>query len=400
MDKNKNIGGFVFVVCGSKEHLDTLKLSYDTLSKKTKQPIIIITDQSRNEHPISYPNLMDIHTPKEFDHHKASIWLKTSLHKLLPEGKLYAYLDTDILAYGKNIDGVFDEYIAPIRFAPDHCKMEQFSPYAGNCGCMDMFEKKRKEVDDLIKKYDILSDSKEPEIIKKRAQLFETFNKSKTNGKLKLRFYFNYFMSWPYFRISKDFRYDKRKKIWIDIHETPLMHKVSMKRVARETGLKWNYLKNEMILPDGRNLWSNHCNHLQRNIQKKFNVTITQNDWQHWNGGVFLFSGDSREFMDTWHSYTMEIFNDPEWKTRDQGTLIATVWKLGLQDHPALDKKWNLIIDYYNSQLDVLEDDSITVDGRIKTFPELVHIYHHWGDESWPVWNKVIHKINNIPISS
>jgi hypothetical protein len=48
-------------------------------------------------------------------------------------------------------------------------------------------------------------------------------------------------------------------------------------------------------------------------------------DWQHWNGGVFLFDDSSVEFLSSWHEKTvMRIFDLPNWKTRDQGTLIAT----------------------------------------------------------------------------
>jgi hypothetical protein len=390
MDKKNKIGGFVFVVCGSKEHLDTLKLSYDTLRKKTQYPIIIVTDLSRNEYAIDYSYIIDISTPKEFDHHQASIWLKTSLHKILPKDVLYAYLDTDILAYGKHSDGIFDQFKEPVTFAPDHCKMDQFSPYAGNCGCMDMFEKKRNEVNNIIKQYDEFSISKDPAVIGKRKLLFEAFSKSKKNGRLRIGFYFKYFLSWPHFYLSDQFKYDKRKRLWMDIQGNPLMHKINMKKVAGKAGLKWNYLKNEMTLPDGRSLWNNFCHHLQENILKKFNVEVKEKNWQHWNGGVFLFSNESEEFMNTWHNFTMEIFKDPEWKTRDQGTLIATAWKLGLQDQATLNIKWNLIMDYYNQHLEVLEDGSITVDGKTKVFPELVHIYHHWEDTSWTVWNKVI----------
>lgn len=391
---------FVFVACGALEHVNTLLLSYQVLFKKTNHKIYVVTDNSRNEKKIDLENLIDVKTPEKFDNHQASIWLKTSLNKFLPSNCLYAYLDTDILAYGKQPDGIFENYRSPITFAPDHCKMDQFSPYAGNCGCMEMFEKKRIEVKEFISQSDPLSNSTDPEVNKKRALLFETFSKSKRNGRLHVNFYLKYFFSWPYFRISDEFRYDKRKRLWTDNMENPLMYKVNMKRVAAKAGLKWNYLRNEMTLPDGRNLWSNYCSHLHQNIKNKFGIDVKQINWQHWNGGVFLFSDESNEFMNTWHDLTMEIFKDPQWKTRDQGTLIATVWKLGLQDHPTLDKKWNLIMDYYNHQLDVLDDGSVTIDGRTKIFPELVHIYHHWEDTSWGVWNQVMDKINKPTISS
>jgi hypothetical protein len=389
LDVKNQIGGYVFVVCGSKEHLDTLALSYSVLEKKTKYPIYVITDNSRNEYLLRYPQLINIQTPSELDHHQASIWLKTSLHRLLPSDKLYAYLDTDILAYGKHPDGIFDQYKSPIIFAPDHCKMPQFSSYAVICGCMDMFEKKRKEVNELLKKHDPLSQSNDPQIISKREELFKIFQQSKTNGKLPFKFYLRYFSSWPVFWINNEFKLDQRKKIWFDSAGQPVMHKINMRMIAKKAGLKWNYLRNEITLPDGRNLYSNFCSHLSKQIKNKFGIEITDANWQHWNGGVFIFGPQSSDFMNTWHQFTMEIFKDKEWKTRDQGTLIATVWKSGLQDHLTLSKKWNLILDYFYPVLQVRDDRKITIDGNEWIDPEFVHIYHHWGDTSWEVWNKV-----------
>ena len=59
---------------------------------------------------------------------------------------------------------------------------------------------------------------------------------------------------------------------------------------------------------------------------------------------MFVFDKSSIAFLNTWHDYTMEIFNDPEWKTRDQGTLIATAWKFGLQYHQTLPIGYNFLI--------------------------------------------------------
>jgi hypothetical protein len=87
------------------------------------------------------------------------------------------------------------------------------------------------------------------------------------------------------------------------------------------------------------------CDHLRQGIREKFGIEITEPDWQHWNGGVYLFDAESTEFLDTWHDLTRRIFADPFWKTRDQGTLVATVWKLGLEEQPTLDRKFNYIVD-------------------------------------------------------
>jgi len=90
---------------------------------------------------------------------------------------------------------------------------------------------------------------------------------------------------------------------------------------------------------------ANECDHLKAAIKSKFDVEIDEPSWQHWNGGVFLFDSESSDFMNTWHDYTRQIFADPAWKTRDQGTLIATVWKHGLQHQPMLPDAYNYIVD-------------------------------------------------------
>jgi hypothetical protein len=90
---------------------------------------------------------------------------------------------------------------------------------------------------------------------------------------------------------------------------------------------------------------SNECDHLLLAIKSKFGVEISEPNWQHWNGGVFVFDAEATDFMDTWHQYTRSIFSDPHWRTRDQGTLIATVWKLGLQRQAVLPRTYNYIVD-------------------------------------------------------
>ena len=63
---------FVFVVCGSKEHIDTLHFSLHYLKKKTKNTILVLTDTLRNEISIQHEHIIDVQTPKEFSHHQAS----------------------------------------------------------------------------------------------------------------------------------------------------------------------------------------------------------------------------------------------------------------------------------------------------------------------------------------
>ena len=92
------------------------------------------------------------------------------------------------------------------------------------------------------------------------------------------------------------------------------------------------------------------CSHLSQAIERKFGVSVPD-AFVNWNGGVFLFGPDAFEFMETWHNLTLQIFEDPYWRVRDQGTLVATVWKLGLQRQPCLPPRFNFILDLSNPDL-------------------------------------------------
>jgi len=85
----------------------------------------------------------------------------------------------------------------------------------------------------------------------------------------------------------------------------------------------------------------------------------------------------------------MEIFKDPYWKTRDQGTLIKTVWEMGLQNHPTLHKKWNAIADYHDPYLKWIDNKTVQLNKEDIIQPALLHVYHHFGDETWNFWNEI-----------
>jgi len=86
----------------------------------------------------------------------------------------------------------------------------------------------------------------------------------------------------------------------------------------------------------------------------------------------------------------MNIFKLRNWKTRDQGTLIATAWQFGLKNHKTLSKKWNFIADYNKQGLELKNDGTITDDFWKTSYkPSFIHIYHHWQDTNWYIWNWV-----------
>ena len=84
------------------------------------------------------------------------------------------------------------------------------------------------------------------------------------------------------------------------------------------------------------------------------------------------------------------MFVQPKWMTRDQGTLIATVWKFGLQNHPILSVKYNFLADYYHSTISYQGNFVFNINRELKNIsPYFIHIYHHFGDKEWDLWQDV-----------
>lgn len=385
---------FVFVVCGGGEHIDTLHFSLEILIKKTKHEVIVVTDTRRNEIPIDFSHVIDVATPDDYDHHQASIYLKTSLHRILPQGKVYAYLDTDIIAFGANIDDIFDQYIPPVTFAPDHCTMPFFSPSAVNCGCREEYDAFILQLNDYLDSLDPLRKTNDQHILKQRDLLKRTLQNTFSNKPLLILKGMQYLLSWPNFKLNAEFTYNRRTKLWTNKQGESIMRVIHWNKVVKKFNLKYRFLSLDIVFKNGRSIWSIYCDHLQEKIFGKFGVEVKDHTWQHWNGGVFLFNDLSHDFLETWHLFTREIFKDPTWKTRDQGTLIATAWKFGLEKHPLLDKKWNFICDYNNALLKFeAEEGTITDNGRNYLHPEFVHVYHHFGDKDWDFWNNLVKAI-------
>lgn len=383
---------FVFVVCGAKEHIETLHFSLERLKKYSQSGIKIITDSSRNEVPIKHDDVIDIKTDEKYNHHQASIFLKTGIHKFLPVGPKYCYLDTDVVALNKEVDLIFNEYLAPITFAPDHCKVLKFSPYSVNCGCKEKWEVKRNKFESASLKHDKNRALLDKEIIEKQKQLQAYFAKIKTNFLLKLTTAFRYFISIKTFYLNQQFMFDKKNRVWKDKQtDENILYEVDVQKIENETGFTYNKWTHKWLDSDKNDIWQDECDHLPNFIKETFNVEITNKNWQHWNGGVFLFDENSHDFLNAWHNRTMHIFTLDKWKTRDQGTLIATAWEFGLVNHKTLNKKWNFIADYNKEGLDFKETGQFTDDYWENEFnPALIHIYHHWGDETWSIWNWVL----------
>ncbi|OWY24037.1 hypothetical protein C7N43_04955 [Sphingobacteriales bacterium UPWRP_1] len=255
---------FVYVVCGSAEHIETLHYSLQFIQKYSKCKVVVVTDLSRNQLPIRHHAVIDIPTPAQYNNHQASIYLKTGLHRFLNLEHNYCYIDTDVIANSTKIDQIFQHQYGPVTFAKDYTHQKSnistFSPWALNCGCL-------------------------------------------------------------------------------------------------EKGI------------------SNQCLHLAQAIGQQYHIQIPP-DWVHWNGGVFLFNRHSVEFMQTWHQLTLHTFDLPLWRTRDQGTLIVTVWKFGLQNQKCLPQQFNFIADLNNADLTITRTGTYALHPDLpKIKPHFLHLY-------------------------
>lgn len=453
--KNK----YVFAVCGDDEHIHTLNFSLTYLKHFTKNEIIVVTDLARNNVKIKHDNIIDIDTPANYDHHQASIFLKTSLHKILDMNHLYCYLDTDVVAIKDGIDNIFQQFVSPIIFASDHCVIDKFSNNAVNCKCRrDSYEKIQK----MNKSFDNGEEAYKKIIIKriKLSKLINLYHKKDVNVKLedKLKNETNIFKKlytiiYVWLQLSmkglflnnirtlegfdinnykhRNFIYKLYKYVsipfifilrWIFVEKL----KITEKKIYNTFNRVWKNENGEVIYcntllidyirscynfkhDEEKNIWydengidifnyypqyisefSISCNHLVKEIKHKFNIKVSNYHWHHWNGGVFLFDSSSIEFMNTWHEYTIDIFKDSMWKVRDQGTLIATAWKFGLQNHKRIAIEYNFIADFYKPEFKFNKEKGFSLNNFSTTVnPCFVHVYYEYGRRGWDVWDYI-----------
>jgi len=391
------MNSFVFVVCGGKEHIETLNMSLKFINHFSKFAVTVVTDTKRNFIPIAHNNILDIQTPKELSHHEASIFLKTSLHKHLnmDEGNVYCYLDSDVVAIDDRINTIFDLYKGSVLFANDHCTVDQFSPFAMNCSCLHQTVLKNAEYDEVDKFFaqkifaQIKNNEADQQLLQKA---FDNIAKKNLKAFYSALVYYIKRYVLPistfqfggfYFNKKDNFWYNKNNDI-ICSHYPYFLKKLYKKkgiRFDKKTG-KWYNAYYEEITPHKAS-----CNHFTEYAEKVYNVKIPIN-WQHWNGGVFLFNKDSVSFLDYWHRITLEEFKNPYTKTRDQGTLAIAAWKFGLQNTQTLPKVYNFIAEIVNPLIDYSPSNGFTNDG-FKTLinPCFLHVFHGWGHKGWPVWD-------------
>jgi hypothetical protein len=93
--------------------------------------------------------------------------------------------------------------------------------------------------------------------------------------------------------------------------------------------------------------------------------------------------------MEDWHQLTNEIFKDPYWKIRDQGTLIAIVWKHRLQNHSCLPIEYNFLANYKDPTITarIINNQIIATKNHHKFSPLFIHVYNEFYRNNWDIWN-------------
>lgn len=394
---NPDDAAFVFVVCGAKTHIDTLHFSLEQLKKYSQHPIFVITDSKRNEITIRHNNIIDVETPSSYSNHQASIWLKTSLHKILPNHKIYCYLDSDVIALNAECNSVFGYYKPPITFAKDHTTLTYFSPYAVNCNCKINYENTKslfeKEISKIVQHPNYPPNFQAKEI----RTLFLLYNQIRSNF-LKLFFFafkviLSVLIGKKKIKIKEGVVLNIRKKRLEINHNFYYPNLLQYRKlIKKKSGYTFNVFKRQWTKNQQPAIYPNRCRHLQQALSEIFHIKVPHN-WQHWNGGVFVFDYQSYDFLEQWHQNTKTIFMNSYWKVRDQGTLIATVFQKNLQNHTTLPEKFNFIADFYKPEITVDKTQKYLLKGEKIIQPALIHIYHHWNDEQWDVWQFVLKKI-------
>lgn len=199
---------------------------------------------------------------------------------------------------------------------------------------------------------------------------------------------------------------------WLDNHQASIFMKTNVHRLVGDLEHEYCYLDSDVVAVDPQIdtifderrgsvtfALDSHTNvddfspltvnegHLIDAIREKFGTEVTNKKWVNWNGGVFLFDRKSVDFMDNWHRFCLAIFKDTKWKTRDQGTLIATVWKFGLQNHRTLPEEFNLLV---SPELKKRNKKYSLKRQPGKIYPYFLHfIDKSHGKRGWKCWDEV-----------
>jgi len=377
---------FVFAVCGSSEHIDALHISLEALRRFSAKEVIVVTDTTRNEKEIQHHNVVDVATPASFTTHQASIYLKTSLYKFLPHGNHYCYLDTDVVAVDDQVDAIFEQFVPPITFAKDHCTIDEFSAFAITCDCHANGRERKQQ---LFATWSYYQNHREAELQEMMHEIDRLTEANKQHWLLYAWHWMRYHLGDRHFyHLNNKYKLHKKSGQWMTQGGELISDQTIENYIREKTGLIWDEASAAYLTPDGSDPFPSSCSHLRNALKDKWGLKVGAGNWQHWNGGVFLFNDQSHEFMADWHNKTLQIFEDTDWITRDQGALVATTWQKECQNHPTIERAFNFIVDYDNSNLQYLGDLRFQ-EGNTIYKPHFLHLIEHFGDPNWSLWQDI-----------
>jgi len=390
---------FVYVVCGDDKYIQTLNTSLKYLKKFTEKRIFVITDLSRNKSEINHHDIIDVKTDDAFSDHQAAIYLKTSIHRYLDlKNKLYCYLDSDVLTISSAADTIFNQAFEIVGFCPDNITFDYFSPYAVNCECIDQCIHNKTILLKAIDEYsELYKRWKEDCNNSSGIDLQSKLDKIKRNKIGNIIPVINHTLQkvLPFVKQIHllGYKKDKKTKEWFDKNGSRILYPIADFEVFvnHKTGFGYNHkLKSWCLKNQSYDVTKPRCTHLHDEIKKDFNINIIPENWQHPNGGVFLFDEKSTGFLERWHYLTLEIFQKNNWKTRDQGTLAIAFWEYGMCKKRLLPGEFNYIIDYFCTPVEYNPNRGFTKD-NFKTYshPIFIHLFHHFGDQNWAVWKNI-----------
>jgi hypothetical protein len=275
-------------------------------------------------------------------------------------------LDSDVVAVSSEVDRVFDQFRGSVVFAADMGKLEDFSPFAVNCACMDqtvaLKDAQMRYDSEGFKEYQRCTDAISVELAKNRKDLIG-----------RIRSWVNYqFGHLEFYRLSNGYYQHKETGRWyseggIDIDATY----ARIPWISKASGCMWNATDQRYERVDGSDAEVLKCEHLRELLKLDFDVDVPKG-WQHWNGGVFLFDTRAESFFADWNGHVLKVFGSAAWRTRDQAALIATVFGHGLQNAPLLDCKFNFIVREDEFEKLLASEEGVLFDG-IETQPAFLH---------------------------
>jgi len=393
------VDSFVFVVCGAKAFISELNFSLRFLRHFSQHRIVVLTDSRRNEIPIDHNDIIDVETPQHLAHHQAHLWLETRLPEYmnLQAGDRCCYLDSDVVAINEKVNHIFSHYHAPITAAYDHCSIDYFSVGVVNCQCRSEFQEIEAQFAMMLNYFPNIQ-LNEAHIQQQHAMLKSVFRKMKFNpfadkckgiGYLKKR----YLKKHSDIVLNNQFRFSFADHCWrnmqgdiIDFDYPYYYGKLKKEHGIYIRNAKWFHRSGRELAPV-----TPHCSHLRQYLKKNYAVSIP-NNWQHRNGGVFLFGHESKDFFAQWHQYTLaEIAKGYIKPYDDQATLAVCMWQQGIENSNILPEDFNFIADHGNKSIGYCSTRGYTRNAFATSCkPALLHVYNEWGNQSWDIWQSVL----------